>query len=292
MDEQNKNEREIPVICQRIRYYREKKQMEQKALARELGIISNAVSNWENGRAKPPVSSLPQISQILGVTIEELFGMPAPAPSEETKPGIRMTTRKITSIDDALLEKFHGLNKLHQSFVDSLLDRLTELEDEELYNSISEEQKAQKQLCAGYDPGLEFDDIWDTIHLYKEKLDPRMDCIFPVSGDSMEPDFHNGDLVMVQRVPGNTTLEQGEIGAFICGNETYIKVYTRGGLRSLNKKYKMMRFTDEERVFIIGRVLGVLPPDAIVDRDVIIRYERAKKRIEERGENDNKDNKE
>ena len=34
---------DIPIICERIRFYREKKGIEQKAIAEALGIKSNAI---------------------------------------------------------------------------------------------------------------------------------------------------------------------------------------------------------------------------------------------------------
>lgn len=96
----------------------------------------------------------------------------------------------------------------------------------------------------------------------------------------MEPDFHNGDLVMVQRLSDRSDLYYGEIGAFSVRNETYIKQYSKRGLISLNKKYKLMRFTEDESVYLIGRVLGVLDPNAIVSYEDMQRYERVKKRLE------------
>ena len=108
-----------------------------------------------------------------------------------------------------------------------------------------------------------------------------MDCLFPVSGDSMEPDFHDGDLVMVQRLEERSELYFGEIGAFSIRNETYIKQYSKRGLVSLNKRYKLMRFNEDDNVFLIGRVLGVLDPDAIASFEDVQRYERVKQRIEE-----------
>ena len=107
-----------------------------------------------------------------------------------------------------------------------------------------------------------------------------MDCVFPVNGDSMEPDFHSGDLVMVQRLSERSGLLYGEIGAFSFHNETYIKKYTKKGIVSLNKKYKLMQFNADDDVYLIGRVLGVLDPEAIVSYEDMVRYERIKKRIE------------
>ena len=33
--------------------------MEQKALAKAIGVTGNAISNWENGRARPDVNLIP-----------------------------------------------------------------------------------------------------------------------------------------------------------------------------------------------------------------------------------------
>ena len=77
----------------------------------------------------------------------------------------------------------------------------------------------------------------------------------------MEPQYHDGDLVLVQRYPGCPALQYGETGAFIIGNSTYIKVYEKDGLHSLNKRYKTMTFSEDDSVYLIGRVLGILDPD-------------------------------
>ena len=102
----------------------------------------------------------------------------------------------------------------------------------------------------------------------------RADCVFPVSGDSMEPDYRSGDLVLVERIPDADNLRQGEIGAFIVGNETYIKEYSESGLVSRNPKYPLLRFDDEDKVYLIGRVLGKLDPACIAGAEDVERYKK------------------
>lgn len=269
------NPDEIFAICQRIKFYREKKGIEQKQLAAILDIHPNAISNWENGRSRPDMSFLPAICEALDISLLDLFDIPAPVTSEP-----QAVTTKLSADDEALLTNYHMLSKGHQSSIITMIDKLKEVEEDELYYSITEETKFSKELAAGFDPGCEFDDKGETVYLYKNMVNPRMDCIFRVNGDSMEPDFHNGDHVMVQRLTQQAELNPGEIGAFIFGNETYIKQYQKSGLRSLNKKYKVMKFTEDDSVYIIGRVLGILPEEAFVSFEDSQRYERAKKRIE------------
>ena len=75
----------------------------------------------------------------------------------------------------------------------------------------------------------------------------------------MEPEFKDNDLVLVQAIPSGPELQYGEIGAFIKGNEQFVKVYEEDGLRSLNPKYPFMNFSGtEDTVYIIGRVIGTV----------------------------------
>ena len=71
----------IPVLCERIRFYREKCGIEQKALASAIGISGNAICNWENGRSRPDINLIPAICSILGVTLYQLYDMEEPGES-------------------------------------------------------------------------------------------------------------------------------------------------------------------------------------------------------------------
>ena len=68
-----------PVLCERIRFFREKSGLEQKALAKQIGVSSNAVSNWENGRGRPDINLLPDICAALGITMYDLYALEDPS---------------------------------------------------------------------------------------------------------------------------------------------------------------------------------------------------------------------
>ena len=97
--------------------------------------------------------------------------------------------------------------------------------------------------------------------------------MFPVNGDSMEPEYHDGDLVLVEKYPGCPELQYGEVGAFMVGNSTYIKIYEEEGLVSYNENYDTMTFSEFENVTLIGRVLGILEPASIASKRDIKRYD-------------------
>lgn len=62
-------------IGKKIRTLRLQKGMTQEELAAKLNMSSQAVSKWENNVTMPDIQLLPDLSVILGVTIDELFAL-------------------------------------------------------------------------------------------------------------------------------------------------------------------------------------------------------------------------
>ena len=62
----------MDTIGKRISEYRKKKNLKQDELAEMLGVSPQAVSKWENDLSCPDISLLPELSRILGVSIDEI----------------------------------------------------------------------------------------------------------------------------------------------------------------------------------------------------------------------------
>ena len=80
----------------------------------------------------------------------------------------------------------------------------------------------------------------------------RADCVFPVNGDSMEPDYHNGDLALIKLDPD---VPVGEVGLFVLEGKGYIKERGKKCLISLNPDYADIELNSSARC--IGLVIGV-----------------------------------
>lgn len=250
----------LPVLCERIRFYRERAGMEQKTLAKLIGVTGNAVSNWENGRGRPDINLLPDICRALNVTMYDLFDM--------EDPSIRYSAG-----DQIFLDQYKQLSPGHRMAVDQMVDTLLKVQIAESVPLIRRLTFYQKSLAAGLGDPTEIVDEGQPIFLYASREVDRADCVFTVNGDSMEPEYHNGDMVLVSRIPDAPDLQPGEVGAFIVGNETYIKVYREEGLESLNPKYPIMHFHDAESVYLIGRVTGILDPKQVATAQDIDKYQ-------------------
>ena len=79
----------------------------------------------------------------------------------------------------------------------------------------------------------------------------------PISGDSMEPQFHNGDAIWVQQ---QQTLENGEIGLMMLNGQAYVKQLDNGknGLRliSLNRAYPPIEIGESDTFRVLGKVVA------------------------------------
>jgi len=62
-----------PGFGERIRILRMKRSMSQKELAEIMGVTPQAACKWEKDLSYPDITSVYRLSQVLGVTLDELF---------------------------------------------------------------------------------------------------------------------------------------------------------------------------------------------------------------------------
>ena len=88
--------------------------------------------------------------------------------------------------------------------------------------------------------------------------DPRTaeaDFALRINGDSMEPRYHSGDILLVQ---STDTVEEGELGIFVLDGSGFFKKYGGDRLISLNTSYAPILLKDFQDVACCGRVVGKL----------------------------------
>lgn len=250
----------LPAVCERIRYYRKKKGMEQKQLAQMLGITGNAVTNWENGRSRPDIQTLPRLCEILGVSLYDLMGLPDPY-------------IQYTPDEQNMMTDYRALSEAHQKFVQKMVSDLRMAEKLRVMRPITKVLHPPRALAAGVgDPSECYDDA-ERLYLHSSSLIDRADYVFDVSGDSMEPHYHNGDMVLVRKLSSVKDLNYGDVGAFTMENELYIKVFEEEGLHSYNPSYRLMRYNEYENIFLIGEVIGILQEDDFATKEEIQLYD-------------------
>ena len=228
-----------------IRKYREFRNMTQKQLAEKLGESSGSVIyNWEKGIGRPDCDKLVRLCDILDISADELLGCKSMA-------------QRPTVTEWGTLQKYRALDEHGKEVVDYLIDSE--------YNRVNLSMKKPKvrmlkvdfynyPVSAGKGNFLE-NEIPEQI-LVKECTEAEeADYTIPVSGDSMEPTYNNGDKVFVEKC---ASVDVGEIGIFVVNGDVYIKELGNKCLISHNEKYKPIRIGENDSVYCCGRVVGVV----------------------------------
>lgn len=108
------------------------------------------------------------------------------------------------------------------------------------------------QVSAGLGDELPDYTNWDQIAVLETPESRKANFILTVDGDSMEPRFSKGDLVLVKEQPD---VDDGQIGIFAVDGKGYIKKKQGNRLISLNPKYDdIVVNTEYHKCF--GLVLG------------------------------------
>ena len=105
-------------------------------------------------------------------------------------------------------------------------------------------------------PGVYLDDTTaEEIHIPHNEKTQLADFALRISGNSMEPKFHDGDVLLVQNTE---SVEVGELGVFILDGNGYFKKYGGDCLISLNPEYGDILLKEYAEAVCCGRVVGKL----------------------------------
>lgn len=105
-------------------------------------------------------------------------------------------------------------------------------------------------------PGVYLDDsIAEEISIPSNERTASTDFALRISGNSMEPKYHDGDIVLVE---DTDSVEIGELGIFVLDGNGYFKKYGGDRLISLNSDYGDILLRDYAEAVCCGRVVGKL----------------------------------
>lgn len=210
----------------------------QVDVANQLGITKQSYAAWENGKTKPNQKNLQKLSQILNVVMDYFL-------SEHEIVEIYLqldedNRQKTLAYSKTLLEEQRAVYQVVTPAI-------------KLYS-----YKVYERLSAG--TGFTY---FDDGHYDEVFYDHDFDHDFAswVYGDSMEPQYLNGEVVLIKQTGFDY---DGAIYAVDWDGQTYIKRVFReeNGLRlvSLNPKYTDKFAPYDEAPRVIGKIVGNFKP--------------------------------
>ena len=274
-------------VCKNIMYFMEERGLRQTDLAEKLDLNKKTLSNWLHFRSRPDISLLPSICEALHVSLPQLYGIQESNLSPEEQ--LHLASYRRLDADqqryiDRMTDGLADLMNVHtggRSVVDGVVNDVMNDVTNGVTNDVTKDvsdlialKYFERGLAAGFDFYTEQEQMAETVYVYASTEAEQADFIFSVSGDSMEPKFHNGDRVLVKK---QNTLQYGEIGAFMIGGEQYIKQYEADGLHSLNNHYKTMTPEEYGEIYVIGLVVGTVDEEDFATEEDIQRFEKIRR---------------
>lgn len=250
----------------RLKEKREALGITQPQLAEMLNVSKGAIGNWETDVNSPRATLLYDLFDILHCDANYLF-------QDETRELYK---------NEASPEEFENIIKKYRliaeyspdgaKVIDIVLDR---------EHSIAEKLKEQKEHIEEVEKGTFQNDIHNAdirlINYYyrlasagtgqivfdmppTKKIEipdvpeyKKVDYAIGVNGDSMEPEYNDGDILLIEMTED---IENGEIGIFIVEGESYVKKLGRNELVSLNPEYGNIPLTENSKC--MGKVVDKL----------------------------------
>lgn len=248
-------------IGTKIKEYRLQRGLTQKELAVLVDMGDTTIANYEKGFRTPKKNTLFKISSALSVTIDDLFPPIRKADTPTASPD--SLTQQIT---DKVVQLTPDNKKIVLRTSEELLE--SQNEEETKINEVSEvislyqvEVVSETAAASGFNYGFGYDDT-DRETIEVDEQPPRHDIATKVSGDSMQPDYQDGDILYL--VDKGLTTYNGDLAVIAYGDRSYFKkIYTENGrlrLVSLNDKYEdiILDFPPAEDTHIkIYAVVGV-----------------------------------
>ncbi|MCH4169533.1 MAG: helix-turn-helix domain-containing protein [Streptococcaceae bacterium] len=244
-------------IGSKIKELRLIKNMTQSDLADLLKTTKQTIGRYEKGLRRANQDMLFELSDIFECSIDDFF-----PPIDLKEKNIDLSVNETNHI--------HVLRKLKPKRQTKVYKYAESELKEQLDNDIVQfKQKipvALKIAASSTDLGYRNDtDIAEYENVYTDRDDLRnFDYAYYVSGDSMEPDYKEYDVVLVQRAYG---VDNGSIYIVMHEETLYIKqvrindgVFT---MHSLNDKYDDINVTLEDAEsypVIIGKVVDSFTP--------------------------------
>lgn len=240
-------------INQNIKSFLEDKNLTQKALSQHLGIATSTINNWLKLNRSIPAEYIIPICEFL-----------------DTSPHILLTGQEKSSATDKLSDdeqellmyysKLHDIDKGRVLGTAKTLSEIQTSTTQELEEEHEEQETifiefATLKASAGTGEQLIDDPEQDFIEVVKNDTTLQAKFAIQIHGDSMEPEYSDGDIVLVKTQP---QINVGQIGIFTVNDMGYIKKLGTDRLVSINPEYDDIYFEERQDIRCKGLVIGTL----------------------------------
>lgn len=234
-------------IKENMKALREQHGLSMAKAAEALGVPKSTYSSYEYGAREPNIELILKIAEYYNVTTDYLLGR---APQTDAM-ALLISQTDVTL--ETLTKQFEALPEDGKALMIAIIRALNETRDIRYPKKKPRTvwiKQHQNKAAAGFGYDLSEDDEWYDVEVIDNPKVGEADFAVEIDGDSMEPDYHNGDLALIKLDPD---VPVGKVGLFVLDGMGYIKERGKKCLISRNPDYPDI----EGEARCIGLVIGV-----------------------------------
>ena len=230
-----------------IKRIKKEKNLTNDSLSQLSGISLGTLNKLLSGATvDPKLSTLTALSHALEISLDEMLS----------------STSSRFALNDDLIRKYSELDRSGRETVDYIINKE--------YNRVKKEREAKpytlenpaiRQIklfntAASAGTGVYLSDSDATeISVYSNPITDSADFAIRVSGNSMMPKYHDGDIILAEKT---NKVDEGELGIFSLNGEAFFKKFGGDKLISLNPEYSDIHINAYDEIICFGRVIGRL----------------------------------
>lgn len=233
---------------EKINELKKVKGLTNKKISEMTGISISSLDKITAGdNVNPKFETIKLICSALGCTLDTL------ADNDNAS----LIKKASNPAEENMIKKYRALDYFGKKAVDDLLNteyaRCTPEDDEEEPEKLLQIKHCEYKVSAGH--GFEFfaDEEWDEIDVPDTPESRRADFALTIQGNSMEPVYYDGDIVLVRQ---QDAIDVGQIGIFVLNSAGYIKKNGGDRLISLNEEYDDILIEEYDDCRCVGKVIG------------------------------------
>ena len=216
--------------------------------AETFGVANRTYSSYELEEREPNLSLLIKLADFYNVSADYLLGRTEIKAMAGTTPAEQLD---VTAAEQEIIRRYTEFPEEVRLLLLETIRKLVGLPDapEDLRPVIVFTRCHRMKASAGAGYDLDNEDEWRDVRIYDCPEAHDADFAVEVDGDSMEPDYHDGDIVFVKL---SEDVPVGKVGLFTHDGKGYIKERGETCLISRNPEYENIH--GECRA--VGEVIG------------------------------------
>ena len=235
-----------------IKELRKSKDYSADYVAEKIDIPAGSYKKYESGILNPGVPVVIKLADFYNVSTDYLLGRTDIKAMAGTTPAEQLD---VTAAEQEIIRRYAEFPEDLRLLLLDTIRKLVGLPEvpEDTRPVIVFTRCHRMKASAGMGFDLENDDEWRDVRIYDCPEAYQADFAVEVDGASMEPDYHDGDIVFVKLAED---VPVGAVGLFIHDGKGYIKERGEKCLISRNPEYE--NICGECRT--VGAVIGKAEP--------------------------------